>query len=225
MLHESYHLEGPIHRMNFQEYLLHHFPKLSIEPPLYYNAPFGIRFELGVPYRDIDDPSYFKTVLLRSTMLFNEIFSDYEEFFVLVKTYKCVEPFEDHNQGIDVFPIFLIDKKLMCEIECFKTDKHSEEDGQLSGISQHFSLKVLKRDLNYQAILKAIGNQDFGISPFITDEVYFIEPRKSIIYHMYDDCGLDVVSNNRETLQSLYTKFNSWILDYDRDAIDRTFKK
>jgi hypothetical protein len=210
--------------MNIQEYLQYHFPKLSIEPPLFYNATFGIRFELGVPYRSIDDPTYFKTVHLRSTMLFNEIFNDYEELFVLVKTYRSVEPFEAFNQGIDVFPKFLTDKKLMREVECFRTEKHFEEDGQLSGITHHFSLNILKKDLNYIGLLKAIGNQDFGIHPFVTDRIYFIEARKHVIFHMYDDCGLDVVSNNKQALLQLYTKFNRWILDYDREAIDNTFK-
>ncbi|WP_396136137.1 DUF3885 domain-containing protein [Brevibacillus brevis] len=40
---------------------------------------------------------------------------------------------------------------------------------------------------------------------------------------MYDDRGLDVVSNHRGALAPLYTKFNSWILDYDREKIDQVF--
>jgi len=211
--------------MNIQQYLQIHFPNSPFEPPLFYNIPFGIRFELGVPYRSVDDPKYLHTVLLRSTMLFDEVFNDYEEFFIVVEKFRCVESFEPFNQGIDVFPTFLIDKKLMRDVHCFKTEEIFENDGQLIGVIDYVKLRVLKRDLNYKGILKAIGNQDFLIRPYVKDRVFFIEPRKNIIYHMYDDRGLDVVSDNKEALEPLFTKFNSWILDYDREEIEKTFKK
>ncbi|WP_424991987.1 DUF3885 domain-containing protein [Paenibacillus castaneae] len=41
---------------------------VSFEPPIFYNSEISIRFELGVPYRDIDDPVYFETVKKRSRL-------------------------------------------------------------------------------------------------------------------------------------------------------------
>ena len=41
---------------------------------------------------------------------------------------------------------------------------------------------------------------------------------------MYDDRGLDIVSADNETLRPIYNKHNDWILDYDREQIDRQFE-
>ncbi|WP_459768177.1 DUF3885 domain-containing protein [Alkaliphilus crotonatoxidans] len=46
----------------------------------------------------------------------------------------------------------------------------------------------------------------------------------NIIYHLYDDRGLDLISNNKASLEKLYIKYNSWILDYDRDRINNLFR-
>jgi hypothetical protein len=78
---------------------------------------------------------------------------------------------------------------------------------------------------NYKGLLKAKGNQDFSIKPYVTDGVFFIDPKRHIIYYLYDDRGLNVISNNKEALLPLYNKYNSWILDYDRALIDHIFKK
>lgn len=38
---------------------------------------------------------------------------------------------------------------------------------------------------------------------------------------MYDDRGLDIISTDQETLRLIYKKHNDWILDYDREQIDK----
>lgn len=51
-------------------------------------------------------------------------------------------------------------------------------------------------------------------------EIYFVNITKRIIFHMYDDRGLDIIASDVETLKPIYTKFNNWILDYNRIQID-----
>src|SRR5699024_3600191 len=45
-----------------------------------------------------------------------------------------------------------------------------------------------------------------------------------MLYHLYDDRGLDLVAKDKNKLYPLYETFNDWILDYDREAIGRIFK-
>ncbi|MDQ0185270.1 DUF3885 domain-containing protein [Cytobacillus sp. FSL R5-0569] len=45
-----------------------------------------------------------------------------------------------------------------------------------------------------------------------------------MIYHLYDDRGWDVIASNQEDLDLLYEELNNWILDYDREQIDKIFK-
>ncbi len=46
-----------------------------------------------------------------------------------------------------------------------------------------------------------------------------------MIYNIYDDRGLDIIAKEKTILTELYTEFNHWILDYDRDKINKIFMK
>ncbi|WP_445293151.1 DUF3885 domain-containing protein [Cytobacillus sp. FSL M8-0252] len=43
-------------------------------------------------------------------------------------------------------------------------------------------------------------------------------------WYLYDDPGWDVIASNQEDLDLLYEELNNWILDYDREQIDKIFK-
>lgn len=55
-------------------------------------------------------------------------------------------------------------------------------------------------------------------------DIYFINVTRKMIYHLYDDRGCDVIASNKEDLRTLYEEFNDWILDYDREQINKIFK-
>lgn len=86
--------------------------------------------------------------------------------------------------------------------------------------------------IQYKNILRAIGHTDFSSRQprldsnwfFTSKEVYFINIDKKLIFHMYDDRGLDIISADKEILQPIYKKHNEWILDYDREQIDKQFE-
>ncbi|WP_354361222.1 DUF3885 domain-containing protein [Pedobacter sp. UYP30] len=42
---------------------------------------------------------------------------------------------------------------------------------------------------------------------------------------MYDDRGLDIIANDIETLRPIYEKYNSLILESNREQIDKILKK
>ena len=58
----------------------------------------------------------------------------------------------------------------------------------------------------------------------MTSAIYLFDTNRHIIFHLYDDRGLDVAAIDRETLLPLYYKYNSWILDYDRPKIEELFE-
>jgi len=70
-----------------------------------------------------------------------------------------------------------------------------------------------------------LGSAQIDQKGFLTGkETYFVNIDKKLILHMYDDRGLDIVSADREALVSIYKKHNDWILDYDREQIDKQFE-
>lgn len=207
-----------------ESYLKEHFPDLVLESPLFYQAKTGIRFELGVPYRGIEHPSYFTNIQLRSTLLFDELFDKDSNILVVVKSYQSIEPYCCFNQGEDVFPRYIKNKNIVNNVECVETEKHYEENGDLSGVSYQYILKCKKEDIDYKGINLAKSHMDFAIKPYISDGVFFINTDKHIIFFMYDDRGLDIVSEEKNSLSNIYEKYNDWILDYDKVKIDNIFR-
>lgn len=55
-------------------------------------------------------------------------------------------------------------------------------------------------------------------------EIYFININRSIIFHIYDDRRLEIISTNKEEIRPIYEEYSKWILDYDRDLIDKQMK-
>jgi hypothetical protein len=86
-------------------------------------------------------------------------------------------------------------------------------------------------------IITAFFDTDFGATTFppgsqgdfeqrhgdkakISLRMFFINTSKDVIFHQYDDRGLDVVANSVSALRGLYETFYTWILDYDIQRID-----
>ncbi|GAA4300691.1 hypothetical protein GCM10023183_11110 [Nibribacter koreensis] len=102
--------------------------------------------------------------------------------------------------------------------------------------SEFWNVAVIKLRvdrINYHQILKAISVVDFPPRQpridnrgFLSNkQVFFLNINLRIIYHMYDDRGLDIVASNKETLLPLYKDFNNWILESNRTQIDNNLMK
>lgn len=201
---------------------------LLLEPPLFYNNDVGIRFELGVPYRgDIGDKynsNYFDIVNKRAIELFEFTFNDCKKLYIVCKGFEPLPPFEVINPGLNLFSNYLYNKCLD-QVECYEEVPDIDEDTQkLCGYSRSYVLYCSLSELDYKGALKAISFADFtSKGDYISDRVYFIHPTKNIVMHMYDDRGMDIVAPDKETLIDMYMRYNAWILDYDRQRIDKIF--
>ena len=195
-----------------------------MSPALFYNWDIGIRFELGSPYRGIENPEYFNKLIERAVKIFEFVFEENDDLYVIVSSFEAVEPYKVLNQGERVFPKYIKNKNDADKVVCIKEEKNFEEEGYLSSISYQYCLKCKRDDIVYSRIFEVLANRDFCREPYTSDGVYFVNVSKDIIFHMYDDRGFDVVAKNKENLQKLYVMLNNWILDYDRKQIDETFK-
>jgi len=50
-----------------------------------------------------------------------------------------------------------------------------------------------------------------------------LEPSKSVMLHVYDDRGVDVIASDPAQLLGLHAEFEEWLLDYDRERITKLF--
>jgi Domain of unknown function (DUF3885) len=65
---------------------------------------------------------------------------------------------------------------------------------------------------------------ELGIRPRNSCSLYLLSLDRQILFHPYDDRGMDIIGNNRVVLEQIYTKFNDWLLDYDRLTMDEYFR-
>lgn len=211
---------------DFNHWLEQTFPQMKLEVPLFYNFPLGLRFELGVPYRGIDDPTYFEQLEQRAVSLFEAVFAESEQVCVMTFTYQTalsdIERIERNE--VQVLENYL-------RPECFsQVSLHSErpdydeDTAELMGYIQSKYVWCTLGDLDYAGILKAIGYTDFSErEASLVERVFFIEPKQQIIFHMYDDRGLDIVGMQQESLQRLYHQYYDWLLPYDMEKMNQVF--
>ncbi|MFB6804218.1 DUF3885 domain-containing protein [Peribacillus butanolivorans] len=208
--------------MEFEKYMETNFPNLSLRPALFYSWDIGIRFELGVEWKieyDFENSPYLKGVYKRAINLFKSLHLDDEEIFVVANV-------NDYGyKKVNIFYPFVRDKDVLYKL------KHKvipyvfpEDDEEGRYITHRFMLRCKTSDIRYVPLLKAICNQDMGIRPSIFHDIFFININRETIFHVYDDRGCDLLAKSAETIRDIYNKYNEWILDYDREEIDKVFR-
>ena len=213
-------------RQEYQHFLNDHFKGLRIRKPLFYNWDKALRFDLQVGETDTDE--YFEEVLRRSTELFKSVFQPNDNVFIVLMDYK----YKRNKLRPRNFVFQQIEDLNKPEITYSKAHRLYEQNDKLD-IRNIAVIKSKTESINYQNILKAIGNTDFpprqprldknGV--LTSKEVFFLNIDKKVIFHMYDDRGTDIIASDIETLRPIYDQYNNWLLKCDLEKIDSVLKK
>ncbi|MBB5395426.1 DUF3885 domain-containing protein [Mucilaginibacter sp. AK015] len=211
------------------EFLNENFPGLDFRIPLFYNWDNALRFDLE---HDIDDDPdsvcYFNEVIKRAITLFEESFAPDDQAFFILRQYKL------KRRKIRVGNYFfkqLSDFK-KDDVNYYTTKSFSHPNEDLIDASNVALGKIKVSQLNYSNVLSAIA---LSYQPTVKSferfsdinlpfQIFFINIGKKLIFHMYDNRGLDILSSNIDYIKPHYTKFNDWILDYDRVKINHIFE-
>ncbi|MDO3410592.1 DUF3885 domain-containing protein [Saccharibacillus sp. CPCC 101409] len=212
--------------MDLNEYLTNHFPDLTLTPPLFYNSRVSIRFELGdPPVFWVNKAAYMKRVYGRAIELFRALHDPEDEVLLVTHAYFWNKP-KNRVKHLNLYRKYIKNK---ASIKALRLEVVPDDDCEPGEVPDpRYNTYVYRtacrvEDLNYASLIRAICNHDVGIQPMIYHRVYFINTNKNTIFHIYDDRGCDVIASSRESLIGIYKAFNRWILDYDRERIDRTF--
>lgn len=206
--------------------------KLKLEIPLFYNNKFGLRFEIGSPdveiwtdgENGIYNKTYFDTALNRAMDIFEQVFATNDEISIVYQVY--LNRRNRIRKGNFIF-------KQINEIEkrSVNITKHRILNNELFDcISYRWNKAVVSgmrtNEVNVRNILSGLINADFRtIQPSVKGECFFINHTKGIALNLYDDRGMDVVALERSALELLYISHSEFILDYDRESIDKVFSK
>lgn len=212
-------------KQEYRLFLNDNFKGLRLRKPLFYSWDFGLRFDLQVGETDTDE--YFQEVTRRASTIFQTAFDNSDKVFLVFMDYK----YKRKKIRFSNFTFKQIDNLQKTQIIYSKEFRLYEPDDKFD-IRNIAIIKLTADRINYKSILAAIGHTDFpprqprlDQNGFLTaKEIYFVNIDKKLIFHMYDDRGLDIISADKETLRPIYKKHNDWILDYDREQIDQQFE-
>ncbi|WHY66826.1 DUF3885 domain-containing protein [Neobacillus sp. SuZ13] len=201
------------------KYIDNNFPNLT--------SDVHLRFELGEPYENGTNER-INQVVTRVTTLFEEVFKPDDFIYVYIKDWEVTEDImfgkTTPEYVYDLLSNLNIEEEILFDID----EDYDDITGQTIEIKNEYKVKIVYsqlKSITYKEILEGIGNYEQGREPSIGQSVYFISTEKGIIFHMYDDRGCLIHSNEVEKLVHLYHKYNNWLVDYWRDYIDSIFKK
>ena len=212
-------------KQEYRQFLTDNFETFIFRQPLYFRWKFGLRFNLQVGEAGSDE--YFEEVNKRANKIFQSSFAQHEQLFIVFIDFK----YKRRKIRLTNYTFKQIKDLKKGEISYSKAIKLYEPNDKFD-IRNIALIKLPIDRINYGNILAAIANSDFpprrprldknGV--FTNKEIYFINIDKKLIFHMYDDRGLDIISADLETLRPIYKNHNDWILEFNRSEIDKQFE-
>ncbi|MEB2298705.1 DUF3885 domain-containing protein [Lysinibacillus xylanilyticus] len=222
--------------IDLSQYLHNAFPGLTLAPSLYYQWDIGIHFELGAGiYQLKNDGSLnlemFDCVYSQALSIFNELFSDLDEIFLVTNVYQHRSD-EIKKKRTKVYDRYIKNKDLKFRLRQETLPYVFDDEDADDYYTSRFSLRCRKQDFKYPLLIKAACNEDFPLKPRLDKkwesgsnypDVFFINMTKNVIFFIYDDRGCEVIATNKETIYPLYKKYGDWIDEYSLEEIVKRF--
>lgn len=177
--------------------------------PLFYNAKFALRFDIGNNGNDVYlrrkmNPRYAEACLSRAKQIYGALKSQPDLLVIdgSLWEWETAEEFVSAVLSATKLPL-----------------PHEINTGK-----GNFLLWKLQ-DFQPDGLLSAIIAADLGSGNyFLTSSVYFVCTKDNVLFHLYDDRGADLAAAKKETIRHIYNELNDLILDYDQNQIDAIFK-
>ncbi|GAB2942053.1 hypothetical protein GCM10027048_03160 [Hymenobacter coalescens] len=196
------------------------FPTLELRAPLFYNWPKALRFDLQAS--SPGEKGYFQEVQRQATALLEAAFAPTDTVFLVLMDRR----YRRRKIRFTGFSFRQIQGLRRSEVGYARLQQRYERDEW-----DKWNLAVIQLTLNrllYRNVLQAIANTDFqprqprldGRGVLSNQEVYLLNVDRKLIFHMYDDRGLDLLATDLEVFRPVYEQFNGWLLDYDRSRME-----
>lgn len=193
------------------------FKSTKLPVAVFFSTPIGIRYEIGgqekvyLSNNQGTNPDYVNNAIQRAKTLFYEL--PCQPNILRIDCYP-----EEENK---LTPQILVQLGLPVQDESI-VEKFID-DGDIV-IQEHLYWDLKKTKCQLDKLLLEIIKGDIGGFSFLSSNVYMLNTESPILYHLYDDRGVDIVANDKTLLLPLYKKYNDWVLQHDKNKIAQIFE-
>lgn len=208
----------------FESFYKSNLGDISLPYPLFYKFPVGIRFEMGDDNED-DDDRYIKGAKSRALSIFNELFDKDDEIYLVIDSYEKYSDFYSPKPPKDNISLV---RKFILKIDeeyCYEKLVATYEDDEEEYPYDRYIIKTSRDSIDADKLISEIVESELKGKSSLSNSVFLVNKNSGILYFLYDDRGLDIAANDKQKLKDIYIKFNDWILDYDRERIDKMFSE
>lgn len=183
---------------------------------VFHSAPIGIRFEIGgsedvyLPNHRGMNPIYVDHAFHRAKTLFDNLPCPPD--LLRIDSYP--------GEKDEITPQILSQIGLPAPDESIQ-GRRVDEDGCC--LQEHLYWDLTKGRCQTDKLLLELIKSDIGGLSCLCSNVYLLSTQCSVLYHLYDDRGADIVASDKRLLLPLYRNCNSWILPFNKDRIDQLF--
>jgi Domain of unknown function (DUF3885) len=213
-------------KREYRQFISSNFNDLKFGTRSLYSRELLLRFDLQEGNTNTD--AYFHEVNRCVNELFESCFSASDEVFI---EYSDITS----NRRKIRFSNFLFKQveDLTCSDVHFYKEKRQLEPFAPFDKTNIAIIKTTSAKTNHTKILQAISHIDFPrrqpqlsrTRRFSHKEVHFININRKLIFHMYDDRGVDIIAADKKYLQTIYRNHHEWISEYVKEKTELLFKE
>ncbi|KEP26888.1 MULTISPECIES: DUF3885 domain-containing protein [Bacillus] len=201
-----------------------YFPNLYLAPPLFYEWPYGLRFEVA-DWSLGKETEVLETAGDRALHIVRHSFQAEDDVLLVTDVYT------EHEHELTKRKLLVYQKYVNRKVRYrLRHEPLTYVHPEIEEVIQleRFTINCRLRDIRLRPLLHAICQEDFFTPNQIMKgklgyEIYLINLSKQMIFHLYDDRGCDLIAADPERLRPVYEGLQHWLLDYDRAQMDRLF--
>ncbi|HEL1592952.1 TPA: DUF3885 domain-containing protein [Streptococcus suis] len=188
------------------------FGEHQLVGPFFYATPLALKFEIGPADEAETLPRkvYLDRAYARAVELLEQASSAYD--------YVILSLLRQEDRDIDTY-LWHFTSKFNFN-KCPEPELIEVEDwtGEVL-VFERYLFPVADQDL--KALLREIIKADHGGFNYLSSSVLFLSSKDKVIYHCYDDRGVDIAVVDDDKRRQLFTDCQDLLFDYDMEEMER----
>ncbi|HFI0704673.1 TPA: DUF3885 domain-containing protein [Streptococcus suis] len=188
------------------------FGEHQLVGPFFYATPLALKFEIGPAEESETLPKkvYLDRAYARAVELLEQASSAYD--------YVILSLLRQEDRDIDTYlwhfsSKFNFDK--VPEPELIEVEDWTGDEL----VFERYLFPVTDQDL--KALLWEIIKADHGGFNYLSSSVLFLSSKDKVLYHCYDDRGVDIAVVDDDKRRQLFTDCQDLLFDYDMEEMER----